>query len=280
MNARGRLGEPFLNDLLLGLNCKASSTDVQLERHGECGLIALRRGELVHATIQAEYRVAAPVMTGSAAVYGMLSWPSGSYRLLLPSDPIERTIVAPLKDLLLEGSRRFDDIGEIRRRLPPADTVLDIVRLPLGVMTTPLSPVELTVLSEVDGRRTLEELLEQSVLGVALCGQAILRLLSIDLVRAKHGMLVAQLFDRDLRTVFPVHQALWRRMLGLLNPLLETPNANDPLIAEVLRLCTGNASVFDIAKQLDFSQSQVLSAIDLLIANKAVSLIFRDRADG
>ena len=268
----GQLGAPYLNELLRELHGAQSSNDLRLAHGNDRGLIALRGGELVHASIE-RVRTDVAVTLGSGAVYDMLSWSSGSFNLIRPSDPIENTIFAPLNDLLLEGLRRLDNIADIRRRLPPCDTVLELVRTPRGVITTPLSPLELRILEAIDGKRTLGEHLERSVVGVALCGQIVLRLLSIGLIRPKLGELGTRLLDCDSRTIFPVRETLWRRVLVLLNPLTDIANATDPIVAAVMTMCTGAYSALEIAAALDYSEPQVLAVLDHLSATKEVRLL-------
>ncbi|GAC1309636.1 MAG: hypothetical protein NVS2B3_13800 [Vulcanimicrobiaceae bacterium] len=185
MTQIGSLGAPYLDEILVSLHGERASVDLRLTRADEIGFIAVRRGELVHATIVRRRDDRAPCAGGTLAVYEMLAWSTGTFSIVRTQVPIETTIRTALNDLLLEGTRRLADGADIRRRLPPRDVVLEVVRTPRGVMTTPLSPVELTTLAAIDGGRTLGDVLARSVLGVALCGQAVLRLLSVGLVAVR-----------------------------------------------------------------------------------------------
>lgn len=276
MTRIGSLGAPYLNELLIELHSSLSSTDLRLSRGDECGLIALREGDLVHASIEPRCEKNGPRSTGSVAVYGMLAWSSGTFAIVPTCEPIRKTVSTPFNDVLLEGIRRLADSEEIRRRLPPSDTIIDVVKTPLTVITTPLSAVELTVLTEIDGRRTVGEILEGSVLGVALCSQAILRLLTIGLVAVRLTRKVSQFLDCDPRTIFPERQSLLRRMFALLNPLVGTANASDPIVVEVMAKCTGDRSAFDIARELAVSEGHVISVLDHLLSTQDVRVIRRD----
>lgn len=275
MTRIGSLGSPYLNELLLELHVTLSSTDLRLSRGNECGLIALREGELIHASIAPRSESERPCSTGSVAVYGMLAWSSGTFAIVHTSEPVPKTVSTPLNDVLLEGIRRLADSADIRRRLPPYDTILDVVKAPRTVITTPLSAVELTVLAEIGSRHTLGEVLERSVLGVALCGQAILRLLTIGLVSVRLTANISRLLDCDPRTIFPLRQSLLRRMLVLLNPLVGTANTSDPIVTAVMERCTGELSAFDIARALAVSESQVLSVLDHLLSTQDVRVLRR-----
>lgn len=205
MSRIGRLGAPYLDVILLELHGTLGSADVRLARGDDSGLIALRHGELVHASVARSVDAGA---TGATAVYELLAWSSGSFAVVETSATIEATIFAAPNDLVLEGLRRLNDSEDIRRRLPPSDVVLEIARVPRGVIDTPLSAVELTMLSEIDGRRTLGETLERSILGVALCRQAALRLIAIGLVTLRTNGRGPRSFSDELREIFPFRRAL------------------------------------------------------------------------
>jgi hypothetical protein len=265
----GRLGEPYLGELLLQLHADAMSSDLVVSRTDERGTIVLQQGEIVHAhatTSQSDDSG----RKGSAALYEMMAWSSGRYQLMTAASLQERTISASFEDLLLEASRRLADWNDLRLRLPAADTVLGIEPASIGVIRSRFSPVELSVLEQAANHLTVQEILDESKLGIALCGQAILRLLSIGLLRVELSGNIQRLFDSDLRTIFPVREPLWREMLTMLNPLRERPNTSDPLIASVDALTDGKTSLYEIAQRLEMSEAQVLSAVDHLVASRRI----------
>lgn len=265
----GRLGEPYLGELLLQLHADALSNDLVISRTDERGTIVLQQGEIVHAQAATSQRDD-PGLRGSAALYEMMTWSSGRYQLMTAARPQERTISASFEDLLLEASRRLGDWDDVRLRLPAADTVLGIEPASIGVIRSRFSPVELSVLEQAAKHLTVQEILDESKLGVALCGQAILRLLSIGLLRVELSGNIQRLFDSDLRTIFPVREPLWREMLTMLNPMRERPNTSDPLIAGVDALADGKTSLYEIAHKLEISEAQVLSAVDHLVASRRI----------
>lgn len=189
MTRIGRLGAPYLDVILFEVHGTLGSVDIRLARESDCGFIALRQGELVHASTARRIGRddALDDATGAAAVYDMLAWSSGSFAVMETNVAVGTTVFTALNDLVLEGLRRLTDSTEIRRRLPPAEMVLEIVRTPRGVIDTPLTAVELTMLSEIDGRRTLVETIERSVLGVALSRHTLLRMIAIGLASVRSG---------------------------------------------------------------------------------------------
>ena len=267
----GELGDPYLGELLLHLHADTMSGDVLITKSDARGSILLQNGEIVHAQAYG----ADPDRDGrrgATALYAMMAWSSGRYQLTTAAPWAERTISSSFEDLLLEASRRLGLWDEVRMRLPAADTVLGIDAASIGVIRSRFSSVELSVLEQAAKRLTLQEILDESKLGAALCGQAILRLLSIGLLRVELSVTIQRLFDSDLRTIFPVHEPLWREMLIMLNPMLERPNTSDPLIAKVDGLVDGKTSLYDIARKLEVSEAQVLSAIDHLTAARHIHL--------
>jgi hypothetical protein len=267
----GKLGEPYLGELLLQLHADAISSDVLLTRTNEQGVIFLQQGEIVHARATTSQRDDEG-LSGPAALYGMMAWSSGRYRLMTAARSQERSISTSFEDLLLEASRRLADWDDVRMRLPAADTVLGIEAASIGVIRTRFSSVELSVLEQAAKRLTVQEILDESKLGTALCGQAILRLLSIGLLRVELSGNIQRLFDSDLRTIFPVREPLWREMLTMLNPMRERPNTSDPLVASVDALANGKTSLYEIAQKVEMSEAQVLSAVDHLIASRRIHL--------
>jgi hypothetical protein len=267
----GRLGDPYLGELLLQLHADALTSALALSRRKEHGLIYLQHGEIVDAQATSAGG-GGEALRGSAALYAMMAWSSGSYEVLTAPGLHERTISASFEDLLLEASRRLADWDDVRKRLPAADTILGIDAGSIGVIRSRFSSVELSVLEQAAKRQTVQEIIDESKLGTALCGQAILRLLSIGLLRVELSGNVQRLFDCDPRTIFPVREPLWRGMLAMLNPMRELPNTSDPLVASVDALADGRTSVYDIARRLGVGEEQVLSAIDHLAASRCIHL--------
>lgn len=93
---------------LEGQNRLSGSISVAYE--GREGSLFLQAGELVHAE--------AGELRGEAAVYEILSWPTGSFGVHPNVATFGRTIQKNLSHLLLEAHRRMDEAGRAPR--PPA----------------------------------------------------------------------------------------------------------------------------------------------------------------
>jgi predicted regulator of Ras-like GTPase activity (Roadblock/LC7/MglB family) len=101
--------EGSLKDLslvnLIQLNCQEmNEVKINLEYLGKEGIIFCSDGNMVHA--------ATGPLTGEEAVYELLRWNGGTFRLQDGVTPPERTIDRNWNSILLEGMQRIDE-GEI-----------------------------------------------------------------------------------------------------------------------------------------------------------------------
>ncbi len=93
----------------------------------------------------------------------MVKWETGTYEFAASADGMpERNITKPLRlePILMEALRRKDEVEEIRRFLPTFDTTIRVAELNLEDLH--LETQDAAILTLVDGRRTIEEVIEQS----------------------------------------------------------------------------------------------------------------------
>jgi predicted regulator of Ras-like GTPase activity (Roadblock/LC7/MglB family) len=98
--------EGSLKDLslanLIQLNCQEmNEVKITLEYLGKEGIISCSGGNIVHA--------ATGPLTGEEAVYELLRWDEGTFRLQNGVTPPERTIDRNWNSILLEGMQRIDE---------------------------------------------------------------------------------------------------------------------------------------------------------------------------
>lgn len=87
---------------IIQINCEErNQAQLLLNLQGEEGIIYFNEGEIIHAE--------AGDLSGDEAVYTLLNWESGSFRLKMETEPPERTINKGWSALLLEGMRRIDE---------------------------------------------------------------------------------------------------------------------------------------------------------------------------
>lgn len=93
----------------------------------------------------------------------MVKWETGTYEFAGSSDGMpEKSIAKPLRlePILMEALRRKDEVEEIRRFLPSFDTTIRVEELNLDDLH--LETQDAAILTLVDGRRTIEEIIEES----------------------------------------------------------------------------------------------------------------------
>ena len=104
----GSLSVMSLADLLqtLEVNLHTAMLEVQSET-GDSGMLWTESGKVLHARL--EVRDAAERTEGLAAFFALLNTTRGMFRLRFGVASQERTIDAPVSQLLLEGLRLFDE---------------------------------------------------------------------------------------------------------------------------------------------------------------------------
>ena len=98
--------EGSLKDLslanLVQLNCQEmNDVRITLEYLGKEGVILCSSGNIVHATTG--------LLTGEEAVYELLRWKAGTFRVISNVTPTERTIDRIWNAIILEGMKRIDE---------------------------------------------------------------------------------------------------------------------------------------------------------------------------
>jgi hypothetical protein len=93
----------------------------------------------------------------------MVKWETGTYEFAASTDGMpEKSIARPLRlePILMEALRRKDEVEEIRRFLPSFDTAIQVAEVNLDDLH--LETQDADILGLVDGRRTIEEIIEES----------------------------------------------------------------------------------------------------------------------
>jgi curved DNA-binding protein CbpA len=124
-------------------------------------------------------------------IYSLFAWDSGEYRFEQHENPVDEDIVLNLStaDIILEGTRRLDDMTKVRRALGDLNRVLQTTEDPLLLyqkMTT-LSQSEFFILSRVDGNSSINDILSISPIGEDETLRCIYGLASAGVLEAKGG---------------------------------------------------------------------------------------------
>jgi hypothetical protein len=242
---QGDLAEYAIPDLLQFIHSSRKAGQLVLESEAAAPAgVYFAQGELVHAYC--------PPRKGVPALYQLLAWRQGRFAFLKNVAPVERTIFDDLQNLLLDGLRRLDEYRLIADRLPPPGTVLHLCRTDLGARAdVRLTRGEWEVLAHVNGRRTLEEVLD-------LAGGA-----EDEAARIVYGLLMAELVttardDRWLEAIVPERV-----------PPDEAPpqrGAPPTILANlVVKRVDGRRSLAAILRELDCTERALADELHLLV---------------
>jgi curved DNA-binding protein CbpA len=181
-----RLGEFLIRQGLIDREAFEKASRVMRETGNRFGRTLV---ELGFATPeQMEAKVVEQIQT---IIYSLFSWTSGEYRFEQHESPVDEDIVLNLStaDIILEGTRRMDDMGKVRRALGDPNRVLQTTEDPLLLyqkMST-LSQSEYFILSRVDGLSSMADILSISPIGEEQTLRCIYGLVSAGVIEPKGG---------------------------------------------------------------------------------------------
>lgn len=144
------------------------------------------------------------------AIFDLMRWPDGSFSFDERSgedgvEPIKLTV--SVENLIMEGSRRIEEWEQVRRKIPDVDAVVamaPIAAVDDDAVNVSLQPDEWRLLTVVDGRRTVGELVD-------LFGQGEFHLCRILYGMIGAGLLVVQ--TREEAASSPASDLLAQRQL-------------------------------------------------------------------
>ena len=122
-----------------------------------------------------------------SAVYKVMAWKEGYFYFEKTNPPV---FAAPFQikvdDLLLEGARQADEWSLIRQKIPDFTIVFEpMIGNAEELTTRGMSDTDLKVFSLINGRRTIQELIETLCLGEFDVAKSAFILLSVNLIRRK-----------------------------------------------------------------------------------------------
>ena len=171
--ASGQLEVMNLPSLVRALEGDRRTTRLLLTRGEERGEIVFVDGHITRA-MQGQRQ-------HEAAVYELLSWREGAFRMAAPDSgqPTAGEVAAPNQGLLLEGLRRLEEIPALRARLAG---VRGRVAVPISVREAVVRQAQASVaalVSLLDGARTLDQILVRSPFDTWGTLKILLRLLTV-----------------------------------------------------------------------------------------------------
>lgn len=149
MSFQGSIQELPVPDIIQLASVSGKTGMFTLVRGNERGFIYLKNGQMVHALFGD--------LTGEEAIYALALWSSGDFQFT----PSEETGVSSIEKsntrLLMEAARRLDEWKVLSRKIPAVDYVPAFLTRDTAEPVT-LSPPEWSLVIQIDGKKTVEEL--------------------------------------------------------------------------------------------------------------------------
>lgn len=119
------------------------------------------------------------------SIYDLFGWEKGEFSFEEGRLPPQQDLIPPFEvmSLIMEGTKRMDELSELQKKLPPPHTILkvkDFFQTEKEEIT--LTPLQIQVLPLIDGRRPMGKVIEESEIGGYLATKALYELLSVDLL--------------------------------------------------------------------------------------------------
>ena len=183
MAFQGSLKELPLPDIIQLVSVSGKTGKFTLTRDADRGLIYLKNGQMVHATVGD--------LVGEEAIYALAIWNHGDFQFSPGEDSDRQTITKSNTNLLMEAARRLDEWRVLSRKIPSVEYVPELTTRENRHEQVTLNPQEWMLITKIDGRRSIVEI-----------GRA-LNLSSFDVAKILYGMITGELvqlkkkIDRD-----------------------------------------------------------------------------------
>lgn len=122
-----------------------------------------------------------------SSVYKAMAWRDGDFFFEKTTPPVFGSpLQLKVDDLLLEGARRADEWTLIQQKIPNFSIVFEpMIGNADELATRGMSDVDLKVFSLIDGKRTIQDIIDASSLGEFDVAKSMFILLSVNLIRRK-----------------------------------------------------------------------------------------------
>lgn len=251
---RGDLADTSLVEtiqLVLSLN-RTGQLAMERSNPNRSAAIYVDGGQVVHASC--------PPLAGEGCFYHLLTWRSGRYVFIADARPPVRSIEMSANALLLEGMRRIDDLARMESRLPPRETALLRARDPDVLAGARLTTAQWRLWRQLDGRRTVGEILDADPGAAGCLGELIAM-----------GLSTTVADYRFLQRVFLVQTVTGAGQLD--------PEATD-LAARMLIACDGSRSIHDCCNVLGCAPEDGISAATYLLSTRLAQVARGEDAAG
>jgi hypothetical protein len=120
-------------------------------------------------------------------VFKIMAWKTGEFSFEKASPPVFAVPVQiKVDDLLLEGARRADEWSLIQQKIPDFTLVFEpMIGNAEELTTRGMSATDLKVFSLINGRRSIQDIIDTLCLGEFDVAKSMFILLSVNLIRRK-----------------------------------------------------------------------------------------------
>jgi hypothetical protein len=150
MAFQGSLKEIPLPDIIQLVSVSGKSGIFLLERGEERGEIYLQDGQIVHAVYN--------LLQGEEAIYALTIWSEGDFHFQPGVESEVITIRKSNTNLLMEAARRLDEWKILSKKIPSMDMIPVLRYQEQWKKEVMLSPQEWTLITQIDGKRSIEAL--------------------------------------------------------------------------------------------------------------------------
>ena len=194
----GNLAQLRLIDILRLLHLSGRTGQLELTSDdGKFGEIYLVTGQITHGLYEE--------WIGEEAVYGLFSWAEGTFRFHADETTDERTVSLSTDQILEEASTYASEWEKIRKTVPSSNAVYRLAARPSADVQ--LRAEDWSVLTQLDGEKTILEIAEASQLNELFTSKIIGRLYELGLIE-----LVAVQVAESAPIVDDVDEAFIRRV--------------------------------------------------------------------
>jgi len=182
LNRPDRLGDLLVRNGVIGREDLDAAMETQARQPGKkVGELLIEAGSLTEEELERYI-----TMQIEEAVYHLFAWEEGTFHFEPDRAPeAHRGFLVSIsaESLLLEGARRVDELSQIEKKIPSRDMVFAPDHLPEGSGEVVLTSDQNRILPLLDGKRTVEELTEESGLGEFEALKAVYGLLHAGFIR-------------------------------------------------------------------------------------------------
>jgi hypothetical protein len=169
----GNLAQLRLIDILRLLHLSGRTGQLELTADdGKFGEIYLVNGQVTHSLYEE--------WIGEEAVYGLFSWGEGTFKFHADETTDEQTVSLATGQLLEEATTYASEWEKIRRVVPSSNAVYRLAARPSADVQ--LRAEDWSVLTQLDGEKTVTEIAEASQLNELFTSKIICRLFELGLL--------------------------------------------------------------------------------------------------